>query len=255
VPGVWQDVLAQGARFETDGAHQSLRFITVSGGDLPEVQRAALPAMAGAAGIYKTYGQTEAFRASSLHPREFAARPGSVGRPFGDVRLYIIDAEGRRQPPGAPGQVVHTGLGAMLGYLDGLDRGKRGPNPFQGPDDPHAFAIFTGDQGHLDAEGYLYLHGRQDGMLKVKGNRVYPAEVEGHLVALEGVHEAVVVGVEAGLVAFVKGADLDPRALQRAMSDRVPGYMVPARVEVLAAMPRTASGKPDRPALRRLAET
>ena len=121
---------------------------------------------------------------------------------------------------------------------------------------PARKAIYTGDVGYLDEDGYLFLLGRRDAMLKIMGNRVYPGEVAAQLLALPGVLQAEVVGVDRGdsgarLYAFVV---LDPDApapdeLRRQMATRVPAYMVPAAYLTKEAIPRTASGKPDRPAL------
>ena len=159
----------------------------------------ALPALGDGLQIFKTYGQTEVFRPTCLRPAEFAARMRSVGRPFGRSRVYVVRDDGSVAAPGERGEVVATGLGVMLGYLDGADEQKKlRDNPFRGADDPGAKAVFTGDVGHLDEDGYLFLLGRRDAMLKIMGNRVYPDEVAAQLLALPGVLQAEVVGVDRG---------------------------------------------------------
>jgi len=258
VPAIWSDMLAAGLSFDPAGAGQSLRYLTISGGDMAPQHLQRMPALAGKAGIFKTYGQTEAFRATSLRPEEFAARTQSVGRPFGSARIYIVRENGSRCEPNEQGEIVHTGLGTMLGYLDADDpQSKLRPNPFRASDDPADVAIFTGDLGWFDEQGYLYVKGRRDEMLKVAGNRVYPQEVVAHLLALGGIAAAEVVGVksesnETTLVAFVvlaSGAAHSAADIRRQLANRVSSYMVPREVVILPAMPRTASGKPDRPAL------
>ncbi len=248
---------SRASRFDRAGAHRSLRYITVSGGDLDPSHLEALPSLGDGLQIFKTYGQTEVFRPTCLRPDEFAAHMRSVGRPFGRSRVYVVRDDGSVAAPGERGEVVATGLGVMLGYLDGADEQKKlRDNPFRGPEDPGAKAVFTGDIGHLDEDGYLYLLGRRDAMLKIMGNRVYPDEVATQLLALPGVLQAEVVGVDRGdsstrLVAFVVLGPDAPAAddLRRQMASRVPAYMVPAAMLTKDAIPRTASGKPDYPAL------
>lgn len=257
VPSIWLDFLTHGLKFDTKGAHASLRYLTVSGGDMSRRHLDELPGIAEGVGLFKTYGQTEAFRATSLKPHEYAARRYSVGRAFHGVRVYVVGEGGARVGPNELGEVVHTGLGVMRGYLDGNDpQNKLRPNPFAGPDDPAPLAVFTGDQGHLDEEGYLFLSGRQDDMVKIQGNRIYPNEVRDQLLTLPGVGLAEVVAVktteQTRLVAFVlpsAGAALQGPAVQRQLAGRAPSYMVPELVVVKEGLPRTASGKPDRPAL------
>ncbi len=257
VPAIWGDFLNAGLRFDCAGAHRSLRYITVSGGDLGPARLEALPSLGDGLQIFKTYGQTEVFRPTCLRPGEFGERPGSVGRPFGRSRVYVVREDGSQAAPEEHGEVVATGLGVMLGYLDGADpQRKLRDNPFRGADDPSPQAVFTGDFGYLDDAGYLYLLGRRDAMLKIQGNRVYPREVAAQLLALPGVLEAEVIGASLGgegpsLVAFVVLRPGAPAAadLRRQAATRLPPYMVPSAVRALAAIPRTASGKPDYPAL------
>ncbi len=257
VPAIWTDMLNAGLAFQTNAAHSSLRYITVSGGDLSPAQLQLLPGMAPGVGIYKTYGQTETFRTTALRPEEFAAKPLSVGRPFGGVRIYIARDNQTLCGPGEEGEIVHAGLGTMLGYLDGRDeQNKLRPNPWGNPcHGPAEMAVFTGNLGHLDEDGYLFLRGRRDAMLKIAGNRIYPKEVADQLLTLNGVREAKVVGAkppdgQPRLVAFVvAGGGADEAILRRALAARLPSYMLPQQVVLLSAIPRTANGKPDRPAL------
>jgi acyl-CoA synthetase (AMP-forming)/AMP-acid ligase II len=258
VPSVWSDVLKADLRFDTRKRHASLRYITISGGDLSREKLDRLPAMLDGVGVIKTYGQSETFRSAALLPPEFSRKRQSVGRAFAGVRVYVVRADGTPAGPHEVGEIVHTGMGVMLGYLDGDDpQHKLRPNPFYGPDDEAALAVFTGDHGYLDEDGYLYLVGRRDEMLKVSGNRLYPREVSDQLAAVEGVAEAEVVGVkrdddETHLVAFVvqgPSRALEPMVIRRELALRVPSFMLPAHVVILPAMPRTANGKPDRQAL------
>lgn len=257
VPSIWLDFLKSGLSFDRTGAHRSLRYVTVSGGDLDPSNLEALPSLGDGLQIFKTYGQTEVFRPTCLLPDEFARHKQSVGRPFGRTRVYVVRDDGQVAAPGERGEVVATGLGVMLGYLDGADEQKKlRDNPFRGAGDPGAKAVYTGDVGYLDEEGYLFLLGRRDAMLKIMGNRVYPDEVAAQLLALPGVLQAEVVGVDRGnggarLYAFVVlGADAPPAdELRRQMAARVPAWMVPAFVFTKDTIPRTVSGKPDHPAL------
>ncbi|MFT3923464.1 MAG: class I adenylate-forming enzyme family protein [Myxococcales bacterium] len=257
VPSIWADLMREGGAFDRADAHRKLRYITVSGGDMTRAQHERLPAVARGIQIFKTYGQTEAFRASSLRPDEYAGRPGSVGRPFLGVHLYIARDDGTLAEPGESGEVVHSGLGVMLGYLDGSDpQRKLRENPWHGPADPSPKVIFTGDIGYLDAEGYLYLSGRRDDMAKIQGNRVYPGEVRNQIAALPGVASVEVIVARTAsrteLVAFVipePSAQVDARELRVRLQRQVPSYMVPELLCLRESLPRTASGKPDRVSL------
>ncbi|HEY6881536.1 MAG TPA: class I adenylate-forming enzyme family protein [Polyangiales bacterium] len=261
VPMIWGDFLAHGCTFDRKGAHASLRYITVSGGDLSPTQHRRLPEIAPGARIFKTYGQTEAFRITSLRPEDYAERPLSVGRALPGGHVYVLREDLSPAGPGELGEVVHTGVGTMLGYLgDPRQADKLRRNPCQGPHDANAVAVFTGDMGQLDSEGYLTLCGRRDELVKIAGNRVYPAEVKALVSELPelAIVEVVPVPAERGteLVAFVvprDGAHVDGAQLRRALSARAPSYMVPARIEPCRELPRTASGKPDRPVLQQRA--
>jgi acyl-CoA synthetase (AMP-forming)/AMP-acid ligase II len=258
VPSIWSDFLKANLRFDVRGQHASLRYITISGGDLSRAKLDRLPAMLDGIGIIKTYGQSETFRSTSLLPPEFSRKRQSVGRAFVNVRVYVVREDGTLAEPHEVGEIIHTGMGMMLGYLDGDDpQNKLRPNPFFRPEDDAACAVFTGDQGYLDEDGYLYLVGRRDEMLKISGNRIYPREISEQLAAIDGVAEAEVVGVrpdddDTHLVAFVvrePSSALQPMIIRRELALRVPSFMLPEQVVILPALPRTANGKPDRQAL------
>lgn len=257
VPTLWADIMREGLAFDRQEAHRSLRYVTVSGGDLTRAQHERLPGVVQGAQIFKTYGQTEAFRASSLRPDEYERRPGSVGRPFLGVHLYIARDDGSLAGPGESGEVVHSGLGVMLGYLGGDDpQNKLRDNPWRSAADPSAKVVFTGDIGHLDQDGFLYLSGRRDDLVKIQGNRVYPGEVRNQIASLAGVASVEVVIARAAsrtdLVAFVvpePGTTFDARELRLRLQRRMPSYMVPELVCLRDNFPRTASGKPDRVSL------
>lgn len=257
VPAVWRDLIAapSAVSFNEATIRGSLRYLAVSGGSLSVTEQERLQERARGAGIFKTYGQTESFRSASLRPAELSHRPGSVGRSYASARVLVLDDEQQRCRPGDVGEIVHIGLGTMLGYLGGAagapPKLRHLPAALGGE-----LAVFTGDYGYLDDEGYLFLKGRRDGMIKISGNRVYPEEVAEQLRGLAAVREVEVLaldsaGSEPALVAFLS---LQPvRAteaeIRKAAADRLPPYMMPARFVFLNSIPRLANGKTDRVAL------
>jgi acyl-CoA synthetase (AMP-forming)/AMP-acid ligase II len=254
VPSIWQDMINAGVRFDSDGRHASLRYITVSGGSLSTAYLRKLPVLVGNTQIFKTYGQTEAFRATSLRPEDYYDKLDSVGKPFPGVHVYVVREDGTRCPAGEVGEIVHTGLGIMMGYLGDMNgQTKLRPNPFYGEDDASPFAIFTGDEGYLDDEGYLFLKGRHDTMFKVMGNRVYPQEITNQLMTVPGVREAVVAGLardngQTTVIAFIaisQGVDLSAGAIKKLLGAKLPAFMVPREIVFVDHVPRTVNGKAD----------
>ncbi len=262
VPSVWQDFLNSRMTFHTDSGECPLRYITVSGGDLSREYLQCLPRLGNDLEIFKTYGQTEAFRATSLKPEHFYDKMESVGQAFTGVRILVLREDGTQADINETGEVVHIGLGTMHAYLDDEqpDEKKRS-NPYPIHDKDYSHAIFTGDHGSLDKDGFLCLKGRMDTMLKVSGNRVYPNEIVSQLLSLQKVLEAEIIAVrnagdEVALVAFLvpeqEGSELT--AIQEELGQKLPSYMMPKRFEVRSSLPRTASGKPDLKALQHEAE-
>jgi len=269
VPAIWINFMMHGLRFEKPGAHASLRMLTVSGGDLTGAQHQRLPALAPGVQIFKTYGQTEAFRVAALHPDDYAANPASVGRALPGCELRVLRADGSRAAAGEAGEVVHLGTGTMLGYLGGQgdatklrrDEDRTRPDADSSNGDAR-WRLHTGDFGVLDPNGFLILRGRRDDMVKIDGNRVYPSEVAALLTGLAGVATAEVIVFETAgqlaLAAFVvpnHGEQLESARLRAQLQQRAPGYLVPEQIHVLASMPTTLSGKPDRVHLRTQAES
>lgn len=256
VPSIWAEFISGDLAFSTTDAHQRLRYITVSGGDLSPNQLAGIEAVVPGAGIFKTYGQSETFRSAALRPEEFAARPKSVGKAFGNARFYIVRDDNTLADVREVGQIVHTGPGTMLGYTDGNDSEKLRANPFKSAFDHFESAVFTGDLGWVDEEGYLFLQGRQDDLIKVNGNRVHLTEVRNEICRIDSVSSAEIVAVPKSeskrLVAFVvprSGAHVTPGEFVSVLGRALPSYMMPERVLIRDRLPRTANGKPRRQAL------
>ena len=249
VPAIWRNLIQTNTKFK----HPQIRFITVSGGDLPGSQLRKLPALANKLKIFKTYGQTEAFRITSLKPEEFFNKMGSVGRAFGKGRFLVLREDGALAEANETGEVVHMGLGTMLGYIGELecqDKLRKNLLPEFSESYPHI--LFTGDIGYIDEDGFLFLKGRKDSMLKVQGNRIYPSEVVAQIMNVEFIQQAEVVGIkdkngETVLVAFVRADTnmLNERQLRVRLGEKLPSYMVPKFIKFCQYFPSTKTGKAD----------
>ena len=243
--------------------HEGLpKYVTISGGSLTPQDQIALTQQLNGIRLIKTYGQTETCRSAIAFDEDIAVAPESVGRAYKGSRIYVVDEDLRRLPAGETGEVLHTGDGIMLGYLEEESESKLIRNPFYSPStDNSRFAVRTGDSGWMDNDGRLYLQGRLDDMIKIQGNRVYLAEVTAEAEALPEVLEALAIAIandrQSEIVLFASAAPANPTlneiGLRKRLLSRLPNYMLPKHIEVLECIPRTANGKPDRQKLVTLA--
>lgn len=226
----------------------SLRYVTNAGAGLPpEIAkrfRQALPHVR----LYLMYGQTECMRASYLDPQQVDARPDCVGRGMPNQETFVIDEAGAPVGPGEVGELVVRGPHVMNGYWELPEETERKLRPGRMAGEP---MLYTGDLFRRDADGYLYFVGRQDDIIKSRGEKVSPREVENALYMLPGVAEAAVVGVPHPLlgqavkavVVLAEGASLDARAVQRHCAMHLEDFMVPSLVEFRTDLPKNERGK------------
>ena len=204
------------------------RAILVGGGPVPE---SLLSQAAGrGATVVQTYGLTETCsQVTTLAPEDALRKLGSAGRPLLSSHVRIRDGEILVQGPTvAPGRYDESGW------------------------------LHTGDLGHIDEEGFLYVRDRIDDMIVTGGENVVPSEVEETLLLHPAVADAAVIGREdpewqqavTAVVVLAPGAEVTPDELRRHCAATLVGYKVPKRVELAAALPRTPSGKLMRRALR-----
>lgn len=241
----------------------SLRYITNSGGRLPELTVRAIRAAHPHLRVYLMYGLTEAFRSTYLPPGEVDRRPSSMGKAIPNVEILVIDAEGRRCRPGEVGELVHRGANVSMGYWRDPESTARifRPHPLQDFRNGRSeLVVFSGDLVTTDEDGYLYYVGRKDMQIKSRGVRVSPEEIERCLYASNLLAHVVGFSVPRAdgeneiVVAVVarEPATLQVETLQEFWRREMPEYMWPRHVWVMPTFPLTSSGKPDRTAIRQL---
>jgi amino acid adenylation domain-containing protein len=232
----------------------SLRYVTNTGAALPTDHILKLRRLLPHARIFSMYGLTECKRVAYLPPEELDARPTSVGKAMPNVEVYLVDEDGRRMPPGSAGELVIRGSNVMKGYWGLPEATDRVLRPGAIPGEK---VLHSGDLFRTDHEGYLYFVGRRDEVLKSRGEKVSPREVENVLYGLEGVAEAAVVGVPDAILgqavkAFVvpkSGARLTAQVVLAHCKAHLEDFKVPKLVEFREGFPRTSSGKIDKKAL------
>ncbi len=249
-------VLTQLADLYAAGADlPPLREVTTTGERLQtnRAMAALLRRLPGCA-FHNHYGpsETHVATASTLQPDpdDWAVEP-PIGRPIRSSSAHVLEPGLVPAPLGVPGDLHLGGACVARGYLgrSDLTAERFVPDPFAG--EPGARLYRTGDKVRRAANGDLEYLGRFDDQVKIRGFRIEPGEIEEALLALDGVHEAVVLAREEGdrrLVAYVAG-DAIVEDLRRSLRERLPDYMVPAAFVILPAFPLTPNGKVDRRAL------
>src|SRR5262249_46125928 len=169
-----------------------LRYITNAGAALPLEHISKIRRLLPNAKLYSMYGLTECQRASYLAPDQIDIRPASVGKGMPNEEVYIVNEQGEPVGPGVVGELVIRGANVMQGYW-------RNPEATAGSLRTGRFpwerVLYSGDLFRADEEGFLYFIGRKDEIIKSRGQKVSPREVEDVLYTLPGIAEAAVVGV------------------------------------------------------------
>ncbi|GAB1510341.1 MupA/Atu3671 family FMN-dependent luciferase-like monooxygenase [Actinophytocola sp. KF-1] len=218
--------------------------LLVGGEALPQDLAARLATHPGP--VHNMYGPTEATIWATSAPVD--GTDVRIGRPLAGVRAHVVDRELRPAPIGVPGELLLGGPGVAAGYLG---RPARTAERFiTGPDGDRVYR--TGDLVRWGPDGTLEFLGRLDHQVKLRGHRIELGEIEALLAEHAGVGQAVAAvrgeGAAATLAAWYTGT-ADPHALRAHLADRLPDYMVPARLTVLDRLPLTPNGKLDRAAL------
>ncbi len=198
--------------------------------------------------IYKMYGLTECKRVSYLEPELIDAKPGSVGKAIPGTEIYLLSPDGAPVPPGETGVLHVRGPHVMLGYWKRPDLSAHMLKPGKWPGER---VLCTQDFFRMDVEGFLYFVGRNDDIIKTRGEKVSPVEVENALHGIAGIREAAVVGVPDALLgqairAYVvvePGIVLSDKQIRAACLTRLENFMVPKEVIIVADLPKTATGK------------
>ncbi|MBX9651438.1 MAG: amino acid adenylation domain-containing protein [Xanthobacteraceae bacterium] len=207
--------------------------------------------------LWNMYGPTETTIWSSCGRVTDANRPIVIGAPIANTELHVLDDSGALAPIGVSGELCIGGQGLAKGYIGRPDLTERSFKIVSVEGSEPRRLYRTGDIAVRDAGGAIRLLGRRDQQVKVRGFRIELEEIEAALRSHPGVRDAAVavehantpnVGLTAVVVA-VGGVTVAPEALRRALSARLPPYMVPGRYIVQSDLPRTANGKLDRKAL------
>ncbi|HET8583806.1 MAG TPA: AMP-binding protein [Jatrophihabitans sp.] len=215
-----------------------LRIIAVSGSALsPDLATRTMDLLGDI--VYNLYGSTEVAYATIATPADMRAAPGTVGRPPQGTRIKLLDADGREVPQGESGRIFVGSSMQFEGYTGG------------GSKEVVAGLMSTGDVGHLDAAGRLFVDGRDDDMIVSGGENVFPAEVEELLTSYDGVQEAAVIGVDdpdygkrlRAYVVLADGAQVDEATLKDHVKRNLARYKVPREVVFLDELPRNPAGK------------
>jgi acyl-CoA synthetase (AMP-forming)/AMP-acid ligase II len=225
----------------------SLRYITNTAAALPVSHIGRLCAKFPQATLYSMYGQTECKRVLYLPPHELKTRPGSVGIAIPGTEVWIQGPDGEHLSPGNVGQLVVRGRHVMKGYLNKPAETARTFGPGRVPEEG---VLFTGDLFRQDEEGFFYFISRMDDIIKTRGEKVAPKEIENVLYLLPSVLEAAVVGVPdelegEAIKAYVVASDpaLTAQAVLSHCKKHLESFMVPKSVEFRDTLPKSSAGK------------
>jgi fatty-acyl-CoA synthase len=188
--------------------------------------------------LYNLYGSTEVAWATIANPRDLREAPGTAGKAPRGTILKIVDKNGNELPTGETGRIFVGSELVFEGYTGGDSK-----------ETDASGLMSTGDMGHIDEEGRLFIDSREDDMIVSGGENVYPGEVEELLLKHPKINDCAVVGVEdpefgQRLKAFVvTSGELSEDDVKNYVKEHLARYKVPREVEFLDELPRNATGK------------
>ena len=198
--------------------------------------------------IFAMYGLTECKRVSFLEPEFIDLKRGSVGKAIPGTEMFLLSPEDAPVPSGKPGILHVRGPHVMLGYWNDPEATAKMIKPGRLPGER---VLCTQDWFVMDEDGYFYFQGRSDDIIKTRGEKVSPMEVENVLYGMSGIKEAAVIGVPdvshgQAIKAFVVLEDdvvLTHGAIQQYCAARLENFMVPKHIQTLSELPKTPNGK------------
>ena len=222
-----------------------LRYCSQAGGHMAKATKIALrKVLPDHTEIVIMYGATEAAaRLTYLNPDYFVSKIESIGKPIKDVAIRILDKNDTEVPDGQEGELVASGHNIMSGYWKAPEDTARVLN---------SKGYHTGDIGYRDTDGFLFVKGRKDGLLKVGGHRINPTEIEDYLLATDLIIETAVVGLPDNLLgtrlialAVTKEKTTTPRVILEMCANGLPSHKHPDAIIITRALPKNPNGKID----------
>jgi long-chain acyl-CoA synthetase len=231
----------------------SLRYLTNTAAALPVERILEIRKKFHWTTLFSMYGLTETKRTLYLPPELLEKKPGSVGIAIPGTETWLVNDEGQRLPNGSTGELVARGRHVMRGYWEAPEmtalRYRPGPTPGER-------ICYSGDLFRTDEDGCFYFVGRKDDIIKSRGEKVPPKEIESVLYGIEGVLHAAVIGVPDPVLGQAIKALLVVQEKKVTANDvfarcraNLEDYMMPKYVEFRDSFPMTASGKIDKKAL------
>lgn len=252
IPAVVAD-LSSGLAPISDTPRGSVRLITNTGSRIAAPVFERIRDLFPQAAFSLNYGLTETYRSACLPVDEANSFPTSVGYALAGVRIDVLRADGTAAAPLEQGEIVHSGAGTFLGYWNDPERTASVLHAHPLTGDP---AVFTGDLGHKDTAGRLYIHGRRDRQLKSMGVRVAPDEIEALLMESGLLKTAAISFLPHDMIGDMIVACVVPqdgnttvkditKALRIFARKNMSAHMQPRKYLVLGALPETRSAKTD----------
>ncbi len=235
----------------------SLRYITNAGAALPVEHIKRFRVLFPHVNIYSMYGLTECKRVSYLHPEELDKRPSSVGKAMPNCEVFILNKDGKYAAPGEVGELVVRGSNVMQGYWNDHELTSKTFRPGKLLGD---IWLYTGDYFRKDEEDFLYFVSRKNDIIKIKGERVSPLEIESLICEIEDVIEVAVVDVpdyisgQAIKVYAVlnKECKLTKNDILKYCAQNLESYKLPKYIEFINELPKTSSGKINKTVLKEI---
>ena len=229
----------------------ALRYISSTGATFPVPHIKRLRELLPHVKIYSMYGLTECKRVSYVPPHQIDRKPDSVGIPMANVEALVVNEEGEELGEGQVGELVVQGSNVMKGYWnDPVETSKTfRPGRYLGET-----LLYTGDLFRKDRDGYLYFVARRDDLIKTRGERVSPKEIENSLQELKGIAEVVAIGIpdeilgqaiKVFIVSNGKSSLAEDTVLRHCRENLEP-FMIPKYVEFKDSLPKLDNGKIDK---------
>lgn len=242
---------------ESGLSFESITRVTNTAADLPAEFMPYLKMIFPNALIFRMYGLTECKRVCYLEPELVDLKPSSVGKAIPGTEVFILSHQGDPVPPGEKGILYVRGPHVMLGYWNNEEQSRK--MLVEGPF-PGERILCSHDWFKMDEEGYLYFLGRTDDIIKTRGEKVSPVEIEGIIYKIAGIKEVAIVGVPDALmgeaiIAFLtthNNIRLDEKEILKECMTKLESFMIPKRILFLDDMPKSPNGKIDKKELKKM---